>query len=926
MMKLIVKAQVENESKDFSYNFDQPVVTLGRLKENDIQLPLSTVSGYHAQILQEGENYYLVDRGSINGTFLNAQKIPSGEKKLLTDGDVIRIQTFEIYFSSGVMMNIDQGATVQVARQMVMEVLGSWEAQSKEQPRLIVMGGPNNGKQIDLSEGKSIIIGRGSNCDIVIDHPSVSRRHAEVSFGWSGAFLKDLKSANGLFCNDQRVTGTQKLHDRDEIRPGQQTLSDPVHIVFSNPAEALLSKIEQSQETELAAKAAKKDEFRTHAESALPVQAPAAAPAVVDRPVQTPAPEQQQAPAASAAPVSQQQIPVAKKKNPLGAVAGSLVLLGIIAAIVWYFRSGGSPPVFSGVEPPQAASGETITITGKSLDSAGVTAAAILQRNAPILNIAENAIQLKIPVFAQMEPAQKQTEILLQTSKGTTAIPFTLLIAPQIKSVEPESGKPGTEVHVRYSGSSARPSVFFGNKEAKVSAVNGEDITCSVPEIPSGKGTGIKVPVKVMVNQVQNRNNFTFTVLALPSVEALDPNTGTPGQEVRIRTNQQITNPTVFFGDMQADVKSATSQEIVAVVPAPKMPIPPDGLRLAVAMKSTDGDVGGNMIFTIYPAEAKPPEVFKLSFFSKPYSENLGFNEYEVDSNIGPLLVLVGKDVYGSSNARADAVATNLNNAIPFFKSNSDATVRLVKEEDNALYAQAGSPENRRLLMHAYPDDALAYGKINGRVVSADDLAIWWQMLLDSYFKVFVQMRSPAETGILSAGGSILQNVFNFFSVASPAGEKYYRKDFFETMPADQRARLLALSFSVPPRLTSVEGKWSGTMTNILYSNISEPNLELVLTLRQSSDGTIQGKADLNWKVAMGGTEGGFQNVAYRKLGSYDISGVYNKTKSYPVEFSFTEKEQGRLNFVGRLEGNSMRGSYVISATGEQGSWTAKPR
>ena len=110
MMKLIVKAQVEKESKDFSYNFDQPVVTLGRLKENDIQLPLSTVSGYHAPILQDGQNYYLVDRGSNNGTSLNGQKIPSGEKKLLNDGDVIRIQTFEIYFSSGAMMTTSVNA------------------------------------------------------------------------------------------------------------------------------------------------------------------------------------------------------------------------------------------------------------------------------------------------------------------------------------------------------------------------------------------------------------------------------------------------------------------------------------------------------------------------------------------------------------------------------------------------------------------------------------------------------------------------------------------------------------------------------------------------------------------------------------------------------------------------------------------------
>ena len=54
MIKLIVKANTpEGEAKEYNYEFDQPVVTLGRLKENDISLPVSTVSGFHAQLLKE---------------------------------------------------------------------------------------------------------------------------------------------------------------------------------------------------------------------------------------------------------------------------------------------------------------------------------------------------------------------------------------------------------------------------------------------------------------------------------------------------------------------------------------------------------------------------------------------------------------------------------------------------------------------------------------------------------------------------------------------------------------------------------------------------------------------------------------------------------------------------------------------------------
>src|SRR5438552_17954105 len=120
MIKLVVKAPLnDSQSKDFNYYFDQPVITIGRLKENDVQLPLSTVSGFHAQILKEGENCYVLDRGSVNGTYLNGHRLVAGEKKLIHDGDIIKIQTFEMYFSSAApVMNIEQGATVQVARQM----------------------------------------------------------------------------------------------------------------------------------------------------------------------------------------------------------------------------------------------------------------------------------------------------------------------------------------------------------------------------------------------------------------------------------------------------------------------------------------------------------------------------------------------------------------------------------------------------------------------------------------------------------------------------------------------------------------------------------------------------------------------------------------------------------------------------------------
>jgi Protein of unknown function (DUF3662)/FHA domain len=59
--------------------------------------------------------------------------------------------------------------------------------------------------------GALTIVGRGTDVDIVIDDPGVSRRHAEIRVTTDGprlvAHLRDLGSTNGTFIDGNRVTG-----------------------------------------------------------------------------------------------------------------------------------------------------------------------------------------------------------------------------------------------------------------------------------------------------------------------------------------------------------------------------------------------------------------------------------------------------------------------------------------------------------------------------------------------------------------------------------------------------------------------------------------------------------------------------------------------------------------------------------------------
>jgi DNA-binding CsgD family transcriptional regulator len=58
------------------------------------------------------------------------------------------------------------------------------------------------------------VVGRKFDCDIVIDHPSVSRQHAELHIKSQALHVVDLKSTNGTFVGSQRVENIQ-------VVPGQ---------------------------------------------------------------------------------------------------------------------------------------------------------------------------------------------------------------------------------------------------------------------------------------------------------------------------------------------------------------------------------------------------------------------------------------------------------------------------------------------------------------------------------------------------------------------------------------------------------------------------------------------------------------------------------------------------------------------------------
>jgi DNA-binding winged helix-turn-helix (wHTH) protein len=82
-----------------------------------------------------------------------------------------------------------------------------------------------NDRKYALSNGETII-GRDPACDVWLDVPGVSRRHARIHTSPTGdVILEDSSSTNGTYLGKSRITGPTRLRDGDQIHIGSLVLT-----------------------------------------------------------------------------------------------------------------------------------------------------------------------------------------------------------------------------------------------------------------------------------------------------------------------------------------------------------------------------------------------------------------------------------------------------------------------------------------------------------------------------------------------------------------------------------------------------------------------------------------------------------------------------------------------------------------------------
>lgn len=83
--------------------------SVGRIAGNTFLIPSSKVSSHHALITRQGDSVWIEDQHSANGTFVNEERLASGQKYLLHNGDMVKFSLGIVYAVHQSMAKPDMG-------------------------------------------------------------------------------------------------------------------------------------------------------------------------------------------------------------------------------------------------------------------------------------------------------------------------------------------------------------------------------------------------------------------------------------------------------------------------------------------------------------------------------------------------------------------------------------------------------------------------------------------------------------------------------------------------------------------------------------------------------------------------------------------------------------------------------------------------
>lgn len=222
MYKLVI---ADEEGSTSTVPVIRDEITIGREDGNTIRLTERDVSRRHARVLRENGRIFVEDIAARYGIRKNGVKIT--QRVEFSPGDVLSIGGYQLTLKAKVEPGAPAKPPTPAARPPATEgtqILPAMPA------KLVVISSNFAGQEFPLNR-KEMIVGRGEDCDIIIDHRSVSQKHAKIIREQGNRYqIVDLNSKNGII-----VAGSQ--YKAVQIKRGDVLELGHVKFRFVEPGE-----------------------------------------------------------------------------------------------------------------------------------------------------------------------------------------------------------------------------------------------------------------------------------------------------------------------------------------------------------------------------------------------------------------------------------------------------------------------------------------------------------------------------------------------------------------------------------------------------------------------------------------------------------------------------------------------------------------
>ena len=208
----MLKIQVKNPRQSTQQNaiwVVERLYSIGCDPSDNLILIDDSVIPKHASLITLDNRLYLKDNNSPHGCYVNGKKI---SKKEVVPGDTVSVGQVDI-------LVLDPRESLNQDALSDEDLDDCWS--------LIADGSFLTGQEFYIHKNPSII-GRGSQCDIVLPGTHLSRQHAELKIHGNLLHVRDLASSNGTCVNGNRIS-------EGIAKPGDQIKFDAYSFQVSGP-------------------------------------------------------------------------------------------------------------------------------------------------------------------------------------------------------------------------------------------------------------------------------------------------------------------------------------------------------------------------------------------------------------------------------------------------------------------------------------------------------------------------------------------------------------------------------------------------------------------------------------------------------------------------------------------------------------------